>query len=167
MSIVMRTWKKQLAIVLAMSLLLAGVQLSGNLNKASASTNLILGCCVWASSGANPINAVDGVQSTFWQPADSTGWITADLGSEKAVNQIVIKAPAYGYWVQGVKISTSNSTDDSSFATQSNATYGFYSANGYTNVINLPATVNTRYVRVQVTAVSSWPTIGSLEIYGP
>ncbi|MFD0672763.1 discoidin domain-containing protein [Cohnella sp. GCM10027633] len=166
MSIVMQSWKKRLAVVIVMSLLLATAQLSV-LNKASASTNLILGCCVWASSGANPINTVDGVQNTFWQSADATGWITADLGSEKAVNQIVIKAPAYGYWVQGVKISTSNSTDDGSFVTQSNATYGFYSANGYTNTINLPATVNTRYVRVQVTAVSTWTAIGSLEIYGP
>lgn len=167
MSIALRTWKKQLAIVIVMSLLVAGVQLSGNLNKASASTTLILGCCVWASSGANPINAVDGVQSTFWQPADASGWITADLGSEKAVNQIVVKTPAYGHWVQSLQISTSNSTVDSSFVTQSSATYGFYSGNGYTNVINLPATVNTRYVRVQVTGVGSWPTIGTLEIYGP
>ncbi|MFD2334106.1 discoidin domain-containing protein [Cohnella sp. GCM10020058] len=160
--------KKRSTIALLLTLLIAVAQLSFNLSSASASYNLALTRYVWASSGANPSNAVDGGQSTFWQPNfGAAGWITVDLGSVQSVNQIVLKTPTYGHFVEAFTIQTSNSTDDSSFATQSTSTQAFYSANNYTVTINLPSTVSTRYVRVNVAPVSTATMIGELEIYGP
>ncbi|EFM10805.1 coagulation factor 5/8 type domain protein [Paenibacillus curdlanolyticus YK9] len=166
-----QSMKKKLSMVLMSAMLLATAQLSITLKEASASGNLALGHYVWASSGSYPAAAVDGVHysSNFWQPNyGQTGWITVDLGSVQAVNQIVIKAPTYGYWVQSASILTSNSADDNTFTAQTPATtYGYYSANNYTNTINLPSTVNTRYVRVQVANVSTATAISELEVYGP
>ncbi|MDG0812763.1 discoidin domain-containing protein [Cohnella rhizosphaerae] len=163
--------KKRSSIALMLTLLLAVSQLGFHAGSASASYNLALGSYVWASSGAGPSNAVDGVQSTFWQPNyGAAGWITVDLGSVQSVNQIVLKTPTYGHFVEAVTIQTSNSTDDGSFTTQSTSTQAFYTGNGYMVTINLPSAVSTRYVRVNLAPVSGGGTatmLGELEIYGP
>ncbi|WP_217593699.1 discoidin domain-containing protein [Cohnella sp. GbtcB17] len=163
--------KKRTSIALLLTLLLAVAQLSFHLSSASASYNLALGRYVWASSGTGLANAVDGGQSTFWQPNyGAAGWITVDLGSVQSVNQIVLKTPTYGHFVQAVTIQTSNSADDSSFTNQSTSTHAFYTGNSYTATINLPSTVSARYVRVNLSPVSGGGTatiLGELEIYGP
>lgn len=171
MSTRIQALKKRSSLAVMLTLLLAGSQLSLSLDSASATGNLALGRYVWASSGASPSSAVDGVQSTFWQPLyGANGWITVDLGSVQSVNRLVLKTPTYGHWVEAVTIQTSDSTDDSSFVTQSTSTHAFYSAINYTVTINLPSTVSTRYVRVNLASVSGGGTatmLGELEIYGP
>ncbi|QJC53270.1 discoidin domain-containing protein [Paenibacillus albicereus] len=159
--------KKRLSIAL-LAVLLTASSFSFQPGSASASWNKALGRYAWASSGSSPANGVDGVPNTFWQPSGGgQGWLTVDLGSSQSVQQIVLKSPAYGHWVEAVSVLTSDSADDGSFAAQTSGTYAFYSANSYTVTIQLPNAVNARYVRVNVAPVSTATTIGELEVYGP
>jgi len=157
--------KKRLSLALFMSMALVAAQLLFLLNSASASGNLAIGRYAWASMGYAP-NAVDGVQGTIWQPGGGgPGWIIVDLGSVQDVNRIVLKTATGGYIVQSASISTS--PDNITYSPQTSATYAWISSNGYTVTINLPSTVSTRYVRVDVSPVSTATMIGELEVYGP
>ncbi|MCD1260014.1 discoidin domain-containing protein [Paenibacillus athensensis] len=157
--------KKRLTTVAAAALLLAATQLSLASNQAFASYNYALGQYTWASNGTSS-NAVDNSVSTIWQPSfGGSGWMIVDLGSVKTINQLVVKVPSVGHLVESIAVSTS--TDNVTYTAQTSATYGFYSANGYTNTINLPSAVTTRYVQVSVAPAGTATMIGELEIYGP
>jgi uncharacterized repeat protein (TIGR01451 family) len=121
-----------------------------------------------AQSGYPVANAVDGNQATYWESANNAfpQWIQADLGSAKALTRIVLKLPTN--WESRTQtLAVTGSTNGTSFT-------NIVGAAGYTfspsaNTVTIPATANTRYVRLNVSANTGWPAaqLSEFELYGP
>lgn len=107
------------------------------------------GRTVTASSQLTPAaNAVDGDGGTRWESAHAVdpSWITVDLGSLKALSQVVIDweaANAANYQVQG----STNGTSWTNLKTVTGATFG-------TRTDTHAVSGNYRYVRIYATARS-------------
>lgn len=120
---------------------------------------------VTASSNLQPAsNAVDGNAGTRWESTQgvSPSWLAVDLGSAKALTQVVIDweaANAASYQVQG-------SNDNTNWTTLKSVTGGAFGNRTDTNVVN----GTYRYVRIYCTERSAGNTWGysifELKVYG-
>jgi len=124
----------------------------------------IAGCC--AAS-----NATDSNTDTYWESANNAfpQTLAVDLGSAVKVSRLVFKInPGWG----GSRTQTFEilaSSDGSNYTTVIPAAdYTFDSgANNNTVTINLPATIQQRYIQVKVTGNTGWPAaqIAEFEVY--
>ncbi len=138
---------------------------SGTTSSATNSVLLSTGRPVAASSALQPAtNAVDGNAGTRWESAHGVtpSWISVDLGTSKALSQVVIDweaANAGSYTVEG-------SNDNTSWTPLKSFTGGAFGTRTDTN--NVSGTY--RYVRINCTALStgnSWGySIFELKVYG-
>ncbi len=142
-----------------------------SLTASSNSTNLALNKAVTASS-TNDVyaasNAVDGNATSYWESSQNAfpQSITVDLGASTNVSKIVLKLPA-NWGARNQNLSILGSSNNSSYGTLvNNASYSFDPATGNTVTINFSAS-NQRYIRINLTANSGWPSaqIAELEIY--
>ena len=114
-------------------------------------------------------NLDDSNQATYWESTNNVfpQWAQVDLGSTQSINQVVLKLPT-GWGARTETLSLQGSTDNSTFATiVSSANYTFDPATSNVVTINFTA-MNTRYVRVNITANTGWPAgqLSELEVYG-
>ncbi|MBB5869644.1 hypothetical protein F4553_003023 [Allocatelliglobosispora scoriae] len=125
-----------------------------------------------AESGHNDVygsgNVNDGNQGTYWEGPNNTfpAWVQVDLGSSTSIDQVVLKIPS-GWGARNETLSVQGSADGTSFGSiVGSATYSF---NGSTNAVTINFTAySTRFVRLNVTANTGWPSaqISELEVYG-
>lgn len=135
--------------------------------SSSASANVLLstGRPMTASSNLQPAgNAVDGNAATRWESAHGAGpsWLVVDLGTVKALSQVVIDweaANAADYTIQG-------SNDNANWTTLKTVTGGAFGNRTDTHSVS----GNYRYVRIYCTARSVGNTWGysifELKVYG-
>jgi chitodextrinase len=106
-------------------------------------------------------NAVDGDPNSYWESNNNAfpQWIQVDLGSSVGVRRLVLNLPPATAWsTRSQTIAVQGSTDGGTFSTLlAAASYTFNPASGNTATIILPASVNTRYVRLNFTANNGWP----------
>ncbi|NOU75697.1 DUF4185 domain-containing protein [Paenibacillus sp. LMG 31458] len=115
-------------------------------------------------------NAVDGIiQGSKWCSSSNDRWLHVDLGSEKKVNQFVVKhaseaAESASYNTKDYNIQVSN--DDTNWTTVVNI-----ANNNYGVTVNSIAEVSARYIKLNVTTPTQTtdPTarIYDFEVYGP
>ncbi|MFF2524271.1 CARDB domain-containing protein [Streptomyces liangshanensis] len=123
------------------------------------------------SEGSHPAsNVTDGNQQTYWEGPNNgfPGWVQTDLGSNVAVDQVVLKLPTtWEARTQAVAIqgSTNGTTFSTLSATQARA---FSPASANTVTIDFTST-SVRYVRVSITGNTGWPAaqVSELAVYGP
>ncbi|WP_051393370.1 discoidin domain-containing protein [Glycomyces arizonensis] len=162
------------AAVLAAAVVAAVLALVPVSPAAAQGPNLAAGKTMSASSHTQAYaagNAADGARATYWESANYTfpQWLQVDLGSALAVNELVVQLPADSAWqtrTQTIEVRTS--TDGSSFTTIVDAAdYTFDPATGNAVTVDFD-TVDTRYVRLHITANTGWPAaqIAELAVYG-
>ncbi|MBB6730212.1 carbohydrate-binding protein [Cohnella sp. CBP 2801] len=138
---------------------------------AMADTNLALNKPI-AEGGHTQVyaaaNANDGNSATYWEGAANAypNWIRVDLGSVRAVSQVVIKLP--GSWGSRTQtLAVQGSSDDVSYSTLvSSATYTFAPS---MNSVSIPvAGASVRYVKLVFSANSgaTGGQVSELEVYG-
>ncbi|WP_339323298.1 carbohydrate-binding protein [Paenibacillus sp. FSL W8-0194] len=140
--------------------------------RAAAAQNLAAGKPATASGHADVYvasNVTDGNQGTYWESINNAfpQWIQVDLGKESAINQAVLKLPS-GWESRTQTLAIQGSMDGTNYSNvKASANYTFDPNAGNTVAIDFPA-VNTRYVRVHVTANTGWPAaqFSEIEIYG-
>ncbi|MCF2129525.1 discoidin domain-containing protein [Strepomyces sp. STD 3.1] len=141
--------------------------------KAAADVNLALGRPAKAggSHGAYPAgNATDGTQATYWEgPAGSfPQWLQVDLGTARDVDRVVLKLPA-GWESRSQSLSVRGSTDGSAFRTLAAADARAFSPDRANTVaVDLGASADARYIRVDITGNTGWNAaqLSELEVYG-
>ncbi|MFC4033194.1 discoidin domain-containing protein [Streptomyces polygonati] len=117
-------------------------------------------------------NAVDGDANSYWESANNAfpQWLQVDLGSALGVKRIVLSLPPATAWAtRSQTVSVQGSTDGGSFSQLlGSASYSFNPASGNTATLTLPATVTTRYVRLNFTANTGWPAgqLAEFQVYG-
>jgi hypothetical protein len=157
----------------ATSLLAALVGLAGPVTPAAAAgPNLAAGKVVTASSSNGPFaagNVNDGNQASYWESTNNVfpQWVQVDLGASTQVNQVALALPAT-WEARTQTLSVQGSTDGGSFSSiVSSAGFAFTPANGNRVVIDF-AVRSTRFVRVNITANTTWPAAqaSEFEIYG-
>ncbi|MCM2423163.1 discoidin domain-containing protein [Streptomyces sp. RKAG293] len=143
-------------------------------SEAAASTvNLAISKTITASSSNSPYvagNANDSNQASYWESNNNSfpQWIQADLGATVGVNQLVLKLPA-GWETRTQTLSVQGSTNGSSFTDiAASKGYVFNPSAGNTVTVDFN-TINTRYVRLNITANTAWPAaqLSEFELYGP
>lgn len=140
--------------------------------QAAGGPNLALGKSMTSSSFTDvypAANANDGNAGTYWESANNAfpQWIQVDLGSAASVDQVVLKLPS-GWETRTQTLSIQGSADGATFSdVVGPAGYTFNPASGNTVTVDFSA-VNTRYVRINVTANTAWPAaqFSELEVYG-
>ncbi|MGH8890677.1 MAG: discoidin domain-containing protein, partial [Acidothermaceae bacterium] len=159
------------AVVSSMLMTLTGV--AGFAGQATAAgPNLAAGKPTAASStnaGYVSANVNDGNQSSYWESANNAfpQWAQVDLGSTQNISQVVLKLPT-GWGARTETLSLQGSTDGSTYSTiVSSAGYTFDPNSSNTVTINFGA-MNTRYVRVNITANTGWAAaqLSEFEVYG-
>jgi chitodextrinase len=117
-------------------------------------------------------NAVDGDPNSYWESANNAfpQWVQVDLGSAFGVKRIVLNLPPATAWAtRSQTISVQGSTDGGSFSPLlGSASYTFDPSSGNAATLTLPATVTTRYVRLNFTANTGWPAgqVSEFQVYG-
>ncbi|MEW1859720.1 discoidin domain-containing protein [Streptomyces sp. NBC_00669] len=106
-------------------------------------------------------NATDGDANSYWESANNAfpQWLQVDLGAATTVKRLVLNLPPATAWATRTQtLSVQGSADGSSF-TQLAASAGhtFDPATGNAATVTLPASVTTRYVRLNFTANTGWP----------
>lgn len=169
--------RKQLSRRLITGLLTAGLIAIGLLPLSHTATaadrpNLSSGRPATASGavgGYPAANVADGNQQSYWEgPANGfPGWVQIDLGSNAAVDQVVLKLPN-SWGARTEALSVQGSTDGTSFSTLS-AAQGRVFDPVSANTVTIGFTAATvRYVRLTVTGNTGWAAaqISEFEIYG-
>ncbi|WP_164716281.1 discoidin domain-containing protein [Paenibacillus whitsoniae] len=108
-------------------------------------------------------NAFDGDTATRWSASSGSTanqWISVDLGSAMAVNQVIVKETTY----QRVTSYKLQSSSDGSTFTDIPGTSG--TTLGASKTISF-SPVTMRYVRLYVSTASAVPTINEIEVYTP
>lgn len=139
---------------------------------AAGGPNLAAGKAATASSSTQERVAgtvTDGNAATYWESANGSfpQWIQVDLGAAASVDQVVLKLPS-GWENRTETLSVQGSPNGSSFSTlAASANYVFGPGNGNRVVIDFTA-ASHRYLRVTVTANTTWPAgqIAEFEVYG-
>ncbi|MFJ8686631.1 discoidin domain-containing protein [Micromonospora wenchangensis] len=133
--------------------------------------NLAAGRPATASSVNGPYvtaNLTDGDQGSYWESSGALPqWAQVDLGTGRAVDQVVLKLPA-AWEARTQTLSVQASADGSGFTTVvTSAARSFSPAAGNTVSLGFSAT-NARYLRVVVTANTGWAAaqLAELEVYG-
>ncbi len=161
----MKTKKRALSIIMALTLLLGSMAFPADTAKAALSgNNLSRGKSVTASSledSTFPASyAVDGNGSTRWASSyNDNQYLTVDLGSNKSVTGARISwEAAYASQYQ-IQVSTDNSTWTT--------VYENYNSNGGTQEISFNAT-NARYVKLYcIRRATEWGfSVYEFEVYG-
>ncbi|WP_330294537.1 CARDB domain-containing protein [Streptomyces sp. NBC_00503] len=139
---------------------------------AAGGPNLALGKAVTASGslggyGVSGIN--DGNQGSYWESPSGTfpQWVQVDLGSNVAVDQVVLKLPA-SWETRTETLTVQGSTDGSAFSTLSaSAGRVFNPAQSNTVTVGFAA-ATVRYLRVSISSNTGWQAaqISELEVYG-
>ena len=117
-------------------------------------------------------NVTDGNASTYWESANNAfpQWVQVDLGSTQSINKVTLKLPPATSWAARTEtLSIQGSTNGTTWTTLSpSAVASFDPATGNTASVTF-TTASARYVRVNVTANSSWPAgqFSEVEVYGP
>lgn len=159
--------------LLSLALILSQLTLYPPVLSAAGGPNLALGKTVTASGHADVYVAShvnDNNQGTYWESTNNAfpQWVQMDLGTSASIDQIVLKLPA-GWESRTQTLTVQGSGNGSSFNNiVGSASYVFNpTTNNNTVTINFPA-VSTRYVRLLLTANTSWPAgqISEFEIYG-
>jgi hypothetical protein len=130
---------------------------------AAGGPNLAAGKTVTASAVNGPYvasNVNDGSPQTYWEGPNNQfpHWVQVDLGSARAIDQVILKLPPAAAWSARTQtLTVQGSGDGSSFQTLSaSAGRRFDPATG--NAVTIDFTAATvRYVRVTVTANTGWP----------
>ena len=129
-------------------------------SASAAATVLSAGKPASASSSNAPYtanNLTDGNQGSYWESTNGAfpQWAQVDLGSAATVEDIVLRLPA-DWGSRNETLSVQSSTDGSSFTTlKASASYTFNPSTGNTVTVDVPDT-SARYVRVTLTANTSW-----------
>jgi hypothetical protein len=160
------------SILVALILAVLFAQLGIAVPAALAATNLAAVKPVTAT-GYNDVyvatNVNDSNQSTYWESTNNAfpQSIRVDLGSTYSVNQVVLKLPvAWGSRSQTLSIL--GSLNDSTYTNLAgSASYTFNPTSNNIVTINFTA-ASARYVKLTVTANSSWPAaqLSEFEVYG-
>ena len=142
----------------------------------TALPDLALNAAVTASSttsGYPATNAVDGNTSTYWEGTNGV-WpttLTANLGSAKALGQVVLDLPPATAWSTRTQtLSVLGSTNGTTFTTiVPSATYTWNPSTGNTVTIALPAGTTDQYLELSFTAnsVQNGAQISELDVYAP
>lgn len=140
--------------------------------QAAEGTNLALGKSATSSSNNGEYtagNAFDGEQDSYWESKNHEfpQWIQVDLGRKASIDHVTLKLPA-GWESRTQTLSIQGSADGSDFSDIAGSRdYEFNPADGNTVTVGLNA-ADARYVRVNVTANTTWPAaqISELEVYG-
>lgn len=140
--------------------------------KAADTGNLALGKTVTANNNTQSYvaaNANDGNVNTYWEGAANAypGILTADLGSSRSVNKIVLKLNA-SWEERSQTLSVLTSSDNTNYAaTVAPAAYTFSPSASNTVTITFNQ-VNARYIRLQFTAntKAAGGQAAEFEIYG-
>ncbi|MFI6421833.1 discoidin domain-containing protein [Streptomyces sp. NPDC050842] len=164
------TWRTRcLSAAIATSLLALGGPLMAA--HAAGGPNIALGDTASSSSAQSGYSAgtiTDGNQGSYWESAGTSlpQWVQADLGTATRVDEVVLKLPA-GWEARNQTLSIQGSADGTSFTTlKSSATYTFSPGSANTVTVAFPAT-QTRFVRVDITANTSWQAaqLSELEVH--
>ncbi|MEV0002699.1 discoidin domain-containing protein [Micromonospora sp. NPDC050980] len=138
---------------------------------AAGGPNLAAGRPATASSVNGPYaaaNLTDGSQSSYWESSGALPqWAQVDLGTSRAVDQVVLKLPA-AWEARNQTLSVQASADGSGFATVvASAARSFSPAAGNTVTLGFTA-ATARYLRVVITANTGWAAaqLAELEVYG-
>ncbi|SBT39127.1 discoidin domain-containing protein [Micromonospora auratinigra] len=138
---------------------------------AAGGPNLAAGRPATASSVNGPYvtaNLTDGSQGSYWESSGALPqWAQVDLGTSRAVDQVVLKLPA-AWEARNQTLSVQASADGSGFTTVvASAARSFSPAAGNTVTLGFTAT-DARYLRVVVTANTGWAAaqLAELEVYG-
>jgi hypothetical protein len=113
-------------------------------------------------------NVVDGDTGTYWESANNAfpQWVQVDLGAATSVGRVVLKLPpSWGSRSQTLAIQ--GSTNGSSFTTLSAAAARTFDPSSGNQVTATFTAASARYVRVTITANTSWPAgqLSALEVY--
>ena len=170
--------RKQLRRRLFSSLVAAGLVAAAVLAPtpalAAGGPNLSAGRPASASGANGPYtaaNVTDGNAQTYWEgPANAfPHWVQVDLGSNVAIDQVVLKLPPATVWgARTQTLSVQGGTDASSSAVLSGSAGRIFDpASANTVTINFAA-ATVRYVRVTITGNTGWPAaqLSELEVYG-
>ncbi|MDI1462528.1 discoidin domain-containing protein [Catellatospora sp. KI3] len=140
--------------------------------QAAGGPNLSLGKTASASSTNNGFvtgNLNDGNQGSYWEGTNNSfpQWAQIDLGAATSIDQVVLKLPAN--WEQRTQtLSVQGSTNGSTWSTLVNSA-GYTFSPGSANTVTLNFTASSqRYVRVNITANTTWAAaqLSELEVYG-
>ncbi|MFF0657733.1 discoidin domain-containing protein [Micromonospora tulbaghiae] len=138
---------------------------------AAGGPNLAAGRTATASSVNGPYvaaNLTDGNQGSYWESSGALPqWAQVDLGTSRAVDQVVLELPA-AWEARTQTLSVQASADGSGFTTVvAAAGRSFSPAAGNTVTIGFTAT-DARYLRVVITANTGWAAaqLAELEVYG-
>ncbi|MEV4522408.1 discoidin domain-containing protein [Micromonospora tulbaghiae] len=138
---------------------------------AAGGPNLAAGRTATASSVNGPYvpaNLTDGNQGSYWESSGALPqWAQVDLGTSRAVDQVVLKLPA-AWEARTQTLSVQASADGSGFTTVvASAARTFSPAAGNTVTLGFTA-ANARYLRVVITANTGWTAaqLAELEVYG-
>ncbi|MFJ6700709.1 discoidin domain-containing protein [Streptomyces sp. NPDC091272] len=118
-----------------------------------------------------PGNAVDGNAGSYWESANHSfpQWIQIDLGSVRPVRRLVLSLPPDPAWSTRTQtLSVLGSTQGTAFSELvAPAARVFDPASGNTRTVTLPATAQTRFVRVVFSGNSGWPAgqLSGLAVY--
>jgi len=137
----------------------AGPNLAAGQPTAVSSTN----------AGYVSANLDDSNQASYWESANNAfpQWAQVDLGSTQSISQVVLKLPT-GWDARTETLSVQGSTDGTAFSTiVSSANYTFDPSASNIVTINF-AVMNTRFVRINITANTGWAAaqLSELEVYG-
>ena len=115
-------------------------------------------------------NVTDGNASTYWESANNAfpQWVQVDLGSAQSITKVTLKLPST-WGARNETVSIQGSTNGSTWTTLSPSSV-VQLAPGTGNSADVTFTAaSARYVRVNVTANSSWPAgqFSEVEVYGP
>ncbi|MBQ1066672.1 discoidin domain-containing protein [Micromonospora sp. D75] len=138
---------------------------------AAGGPNLAAGRTATASSVNGPYvaaNLTDGNQGSYWESSGALPqWAQVDLGTSRAVDQVVLKLPA-AWEARNQTLSVQASADGSGFTTVvASAARTFSPAAANTVTLGFTAT-DARYLRVVITANTGWAAaqLAELEVYG-
>jgi F5/8 type C domain-containing protein len=113
-------------------------------------------------------NVVDGDAGTYWESANNAfpQWVQVDLGAATSVGRVVLKLPP-SWGSRSQTLSIQGSTNGSSFTTLSASAARTFDPSSGNQVTATFTAASARYVRVTVTANTSWPAgqLSALEVY--
>jgi hypothetical protein len=119
-------------------------------------------------------DAVDANGNTFWASRAGRGWpqsVTVDLGSVRAVGQVVVELPMSGAWVARTQtLSVLGRLAGRGFAQLvASARYQFTPSANNSVTITLPPGTRERYLRLRFTANSAAPggQVAEFQVFAP